>query len=46
MKIVFDQLGEFEACRAAEQWCDERGIAAGAAQAGSSAITGLPSGAT
>lgn len=34
MKIVFDQLSEFEASRAAEAWCDERGIAVGAAQAG------------
>lgn len=34
MKLVFDQLGEFEACRAAEQWCDELGIAVGAMERG------------
>jgi len=30
MKKVFDTIGgNFEACREAEQWCDERGIAVG-----------------
>lgn len=27
--IVFDQPGDFEACRAAEKWCVERGISVG-----------------
>ncbi|MBB5444604.1 MULTISPECIES: hypothetical protein [unclassified Paraburkholderia] len=35
MKITFDQTGEFEATRAAEEWCDARGIAVGTTQRGS-----------
>jgi hypothetical protein len=35
MKKVFDILGgNFEACRQAEEWCDERGIAVGVKQSG------------
>jgi hypothetical protein len=34
MRKVFDDLGEFRACRAAERWCDERGIAVGVPQRG------------
>lgn len=30
--IVFDQPGDFEACRAAERWCSERGISVGEMQ--------------
>ncbi len=30
--IAFDQLGDFEACRAAEKWCAERGISVGEMQ--------------
>ncbi|MBB5448045.1 MULTISPECIES: hypothetical protein [unclassified Paraburkholderia] len=30
--IVFDQWGDFEACRAAEKWCGERGISVGEMQ--------------
>jgi hypothetical protein len=32
MRVVFDHAGEFEACRAAERWCDARGISIGRAQ--------------
>ncbi|CAE6967524.1 hypothetical protein [Paraburkholderia domus] len=34
MKVVFYQAGDFEASRAAEAWCDARGIAVGALQQG------------
>lgn len=34
MKILFDQSGDFQAMRAAEAWCDARGIAVGAPQQG------------
>jgi hypothetical protein len=35
MKKVFDTLGgNFEACREAEEWCEERGIAVGAMERG------------
>ncbi|WP_205999552.1 hypothetical protein [Paraburkholderia sp. Ac-20342] len=34
MKLTFDQTPSFEACRAAEAWCDARGIAVGAVQQG------------
>ena len=33
--ITFNQAGDFEATRAAEKWCCERGISVGAMQAGS-----------
>ncbi|SDR52677.1 hypothetical protein [Paraburkholderia tuberum] len=34
MKIVFDQIVQFEACRAAEAWCGDRGIAVGRMERG------------
>lgn len=33
LTIIFRESGEFEACRAAERWCDDRGIAVGEMQA-------------
>jgi len=30
MKIVFDETAPFAASRAAEQWCEERGLSVGA----------------
>jgi hypothetical protein len=32
LTIVFDQTEDFEACRAAEKWCGERGISVGEMQ--------------
>ena len=34
MKRIFDQPGDFEACRAAEDWCKAHGIAVGAMERG------------
>ena len=35
MKKIFDTLGgNFEACREAEEWCEERGISVGAMERG------------
>lgn len=31
---VFDETPEFEACRAAEEWCEERGISVGIMERG------------
>lgn len=35
LTVTFDLPREFAACRAAEQWCDDRGIAVGAPERGS-----------
>ncbi|WP_438396385.1 hypothetical protein [Caballeronia sp. DA-9] len=34
MKMVFEGEREFEACRAAEEWCERRGIAVGRPERG------------
>jgi hypothetical protein len=35
MKKIFDAIGgNFEACREAEEWCEERGISVGAVERG------------
>lgn len=34
LTVVFNEQGDFEACRAAEKWCDDRGIAVGAPERG------------
>lgn len=34
MQKIFTECGDFEACRKAEQWCEDKGISVGRMQAG------------